>query len=86
MQNHKPTPVLRDLLQGVTSASSGCSDLHIPVGTQLPGGFREETEEAGGAWSAAFEALEDSEWLEHILVAEIAVAEAIEPCTLAEAK
>lgn len=86
VRNRKPAPVLRDLLQGVTSASSRRSDPHIPVGTQLPGGFGEETEEAGGAWSAAFEALEDSEWLEHILVAEIAAAEAIEPCTLAEAK
>ena len=88
VRNRKPAPVLRDLLEGVTAASSRRSDPRIPVGTQLPGGFGEETEEAGGAWSAenAFEALEDSEWLEHVLVAEIAAAEALEPYTLAEAK
>ena len=66
--------------------SSHCSDPHIPVGTQLPGGFGEETEEAGGAWSAAFEVLKELEWLEHILIAEIAAAEALEPSMLAEAK
>ena len=66
--------------------SSHHSDPRISVGTQLPGGFGEETEEAGGAWSAAFEVLEDSEWLEHILIAEITAAEALEPSTLAEAK
>jgi transposase InsO family protein len=88
VQNRKPAPVLRDLLEGVTVSSSRRSDPRLPVGTQLPGGFGEETEEAGGAWSTedAFAALEDSEWLEHVLVAEIAAAEALEPSTLAEAK
>jgi hypothetical protein len=54
----------------------------------LPGGFGEETEEAGGAWLAenAFAVLEDSEWLEYVLVAEIAAAEALELSTLTEAK
>jgi hypothetical protein len=62
VQNLKPAPILRDLLEGVTVSSSHRSDLRLPVGTQLPGGFGEETEEAGGAWSAenAFAALEDS--------------------------
>jgi hypothetical protein len=88
VRNRKPAPILRDLLEGVTVSSSRRSDPRLPVGTQLPGGFGEETEEAGGAWSTedAFAALEDSEWLEHVLVAEIAAAEALEPSTLAEAK
>ena len=52
------------------------------------GGFGEEVEEAGGAWSAenTFDALDDSEWLEYILAAEVAEAEALEPRSLAEAK
>jgi hypothetical protein len=87
-RNRKPAPVLHDLLKGVTTSSSWHSDLHFLVGTQLPGGFGEETKEAGGAWSAknAFTVLKDLEWLEYILVAEIAAAEALEPSTLAEAK
>jgi transposase InsO family protein len=87
-RNRKPAPVLRDLLKGVTTSSSRRSDPRFPVGTQLPGGFGEETEEAGGVWSAenAFAALKDLEWLEYVLVAEIAAAEALEPSTLAEAK
>jgi hypothetical protein len=88
VQNRKPAPILCDLLEGVTVSSSCHSDLHLPVGTQLPGGFGEETEEAMGAWSTknTFAVLEDSEWLEHVLVAEIAAAKALEPSTLAEAK
>jgi hypothetical protein len=87
-RNRKPAPILRDLLKGVTTSSSRRSDRRFPVGTQLPGGFGEETKEAGGVWSAenAFAALEDSEWLEYVLVAEIAAAEALEPSTLAKAK
>ncbi|KAH9012972.1 hypothetical protein EDB84DRAFT_915059 [Lactarius hengduanensis] len=54
----------------------------------LNDGFGEEVEEAGGAWSTenAFDALEDSDWLEYVLAAEVAEAEALEPRTLAEDK
>ena len=57
-----------------------------PAWTAQVSGFGEETEEEGETWSAAFEVLEDSEWLEHILIADIAAAKALEPSMLAEGK
>ncbi len=64
------------------------TDPRFTAGLQVPGGFGEEVEEAGGAWLAenAFDALDDLEWLEYILAAEVAEAEALEPRSLAEAK
>ncbi len=76
-------------MEGVGVSSTRRSDPSIALRLQLPGGFDdEEAEEAGGVWSAesAFDELEDSEWLEHILVAETMEVEALEPCSLAEAK
>ena len=75
-------------MEGVGVSSAHRSDPSIATGLQLPGGFDEEVEETGGVWAAesAFAALEESEWLEHILAAETAEAEALEPRTLAEAK
>jgi hypothetical protein len=75
-------------MEGMGVLSTWRSDLQYTPGTQLPGGFGEEIEEAGGVCSAVntFDELEDSEWLEHILDAETADAEALEPRSLAEAK
>jgi transposase InsO family protein len=84
----KPSRTLRQLMEGVGVSSTRRSDPQYTPGTQLPGGFGEEIEEAGGVCSAvsAFDELEDSEWLEHILATETADAEALEPRSLAEAK
>src|SRR6266571_7859851 len=75
-------------MEGVGVSSAHRSDPSIATGLQLPGGFDEEVEETGGVWAAesAFAALEESEWLEHVLTAEVAEAEALEPRSLAEAK
>lgn len=57
-------------------------------GTQLPGGFSEEGDEAGRVWATknTFNKLKDSQWLKHLHTAETANAEALELCSLAEAK
>src|SRR6266702_1733812 len=75
-------------MEGVGMSSARRSNPSIATGLQLPGRFDEEVEKTGGVWAAksAFAALEESEWLEHILAAETAEAEALEPRTLAEAK
>jgi len=76
-------------MEGVGVSSTCRSDPSIALGLQLPGGFNDkEAEEAGGVWSAesAFDKLEDSEWLEHILIAKTTEVEALEPHSLAKAK
>ncbi len=75
-------------MEGVGVSSAHRSDPSIATGLQLPGRFDEEVEETGGVWAAksAFAALEESEWLEHILTTKTTEAEALEPRTLAEAK
>ena len=87
-RSRKPSRTLRDLMEGVGVSSTRRADPQFTAGTQLPGGFGEEGEQAWGVWSVenAFDELEDSEWLEYILAAEVAEAEALEPRTLAEAK
>ena len=71
---------------GVTSARR--SDPVLSTGLQLPGGFGEDAEEAWGVETAenVFDELEELDWLEYILAAETAKAEALEPHSLAEAK
>jgi hypothetical protein len=74
---------MRDLQSGEGTAAPS----HMR-GLQLPGPHEEE-EEAGGAWTVKDSApalLEDFEGIEFALVAETADVEAMEPCTLAEAK
>ena len=75
-------------MEGVGVLSSRCTDPQYTPGVQLPGGFGEDAEKAGGVWSVenAFEELKDSEWLEHLLAAETADVEALEPRSLVEAK
>ena len=87
-RDRKPSRTLRELMEGVGISSAHCADPQFTAGTQLPGGFGEEGKQAGGVWSVGnvFNELEDSEWLEHILAAKVAEAEALEPQTLAEAK
>jgi len=87
-QMRKPSRTLRELMEGVGVSSAHRSDPSIATGLQLPGGFDKEVKETGGVWAveSAFAALEESEWLEHILAAETTEVEALEPRTLAEAK
>ena len=87
-RNRKPSRTLRELAEGVGVTSTRRNAPRFTPGTQLPGGFGEEGEEAGGVWAVenAFDELEDSQWLEHILATETADAEALEPRSLAEAK
>ncbi len=87
-QTHKPSRTLCKLMEGVGVSSACRSNPSIATGLQLPGGFDEEVEETGGVWAAesAFATLEESEWLEHILAAETAEVEALEPRMLAKAK
>ena len=87
-RDRKPSRTLRELMEGVGVSSARRTDPKFTAGTQLPGGFGEEGEQAGGVWLVenVFDELEDSEWLEHILAAEVAEAEALEPRSLAEAK
>ncbi len=84
----KPLHTLHKLMEGVGMSSACHSDPSITTGLQLPGGFDEEVEETGGVWAtkSAFAALEELEWLEHILTAETTEAEALEPRTLTKAK
>ena len=63
--------------------SSACrTDPQFTVGTQLPGGFGDKDEQAGGVWSVenAFNKLKDLDWLEYILTAKVAEAKALELC------
>ena len=87
-RDRKPSRTLRELAEGVGVSSARRADPRFTLGTQLPGGFGEDAEEAGGVWAVenAFDELEDSQWLEHLLAAETADAEALEPRSLAEAK
>ena len=75
-------------MEGVGVSSARRADPQYTPGVQLPEGFREDVEEAGGVWSVenAFDELEDSKWLKHILATETADVEALEPRLLAEAK
>ena len=86
--DRKPLCTLRELMEGVGVSSAHRADPQFTAGTQLPGGFGEEGKQTGGVWSVGnvFNELEDSEWLEHILAAKVAEAEALEPRMLAEAK
>ena len=76
-RTRKPSHLVRNLQSGEG------------VSMQLPRSFAEESEEAGGAWSVEDGTpvlLEDFEGFEFIFVTETADAEALEPCTLAEAQ
>ena len=55
------------------------SDPVLSTGLQLPGGFGEDADEAGGVEMAenVFDELEESDWLEYILAAETTEAEAL---------
>ena len=75
-------------MEGVGVSSARRADPQYTPGVQLPEGFGEDVEEAGGVWSVenAFDELEDSKWLKHILATEAVDAEALEPRSLVEAK
>jgi Reverse transcriptase (RNA-dependent DNA polymerase) len=84
-----PSCLVRDLQsgEGVThTGGTASSHLH---GLQVRNAHQEDAEEAGGVWTVEDGVpalLEDFDRLEHMLVAEVADAEAMEPRTLAEAK
>ena len=85
----KPSRIIRDLQsgEGVTLTRKGPAKAAISL--QMPGTLAEESKEAGGAWAVVDGAptlLEDFEGLEHTFLAETADSEALEPCTLTEAK
>jgi hypothetical protein len=68
--------------------AGGTASSHLR-GLQVRDAHQEDAEEAGGVWTVkdgVLALLEDFDRLEHALVAEVADAEAMEPCTLAEAK
>lgn len=74
----KPSHLMRNLQSG-----EGTSTM------QVPGSFAEDAGEAGGAWAVidgSPKLLEDFEGIEHALAAKTADSEALEPCSLAEAK
>lgn len=75
-------------MEGVSVLSAHCTDPQFTAETQLPEGFEEESKQAEGVWLAenAFFELEDSEWLKHILAAEVAEVEALKLSMLTEAK
>jgi Reverse transcriptase (RNA-dependent DNA polymerase) len=73
--------------EGITHTSSTTSS-HLR-GLQVHDAHQEDAEEAGGVWTVKDGVpalLEDFNRLEHVLAAEVADAEAMEPHTLAEAK
>jgi transposase InsO family protein len=84
-----PSRLMHDLQsgEGVMHASSTASS-HL-CGLQVRDAHQEDAEEAGGVWTVEDGVpalLEDFDGLEHVLMAEVADAKAMEPCTLVEAK
>src|SRR5258708_21227067 len=79
----KPSRIVRDIQSG-----EGIPAQHVS-GIQITGLSVEEAEEAGGVWTITDGSpalLEDFDGLEHVFTAETANAEALEPCSLTEAK
>jgi hypothetical protein len=84
-----PSCIIRDLQAGEGVVHSGTNAPRIAPGLQVPETFAEDPEEAEGVWtvddgSPAMH--EDFEGMEFLFMAEIADAEALEPCMLTEAK
>jgi hypothetical protein len=84
-----PLHLMHDLQSGEgIMHTSGTASSHLH-GLQVHNAHQEDTEEAGGVWTVEDRVpalLKDFDRLEHTLVAGVADAEAMEPCTLAEAK
>jgi Reverse transcriptase (RNA-dependent DNA polymerase) len=84
-----PSRLVHDLQSGEgVMHAGGTASSHLR-GLQVCNAHQEDTEEAGGVWTVEDRVpalLEDFDGLEHVLTAEVADVEAMEPCTLTEAK
>src|SRR5260221_50328 len=83
-----PSRIIRELQAGEGASYSGTNAPQPAPNLQAPVALAEDSEESGGVWTVEEGTpalLEDSEGMEFVFATEMADAEALEPCTLAEA-